>query len=180
MEIVIKSRSIEITEQLRTTIEKKVSKLERFLPTIDEARVELGVQNTKSAGDRHVVQLTLRANGTILRAEERTSDLYNSLDTALEKITRQIERFKGRHWRSLARAAAEPEPAESQAVEEEKVLVVRRKVFETRPMPVEEAIEQMELLGHDFYVFYNVNANQINVLYRRKTGDYGLIQPELA
>lgn len=181
MEILIKSRNVEVSEQLRTQIEKKVSKLERFLPTIDEARVELTVQKTKSAGDRHVVQLTLRANGAILRAEERTSDLYTSLDTALEKITRQIEHYKGRHYRSHSRTLGGPVSSEPAPVEPEQPdLVVRTKVFQTRPMSVEEAIEQMELLGHDFFVFFDASTKAFSVIYRRQDGGYGLLLPELA
>jgi putative sigma-54 modulation protein len=181
MEIQIKSRNVEVTEQLRIQIEKKVSKLERFLPTIDEARVELTVQKTKSAGDRHVVQLTLRANGAILRAEERTSDIYTSLDTALEKITRQIEHYKGRHYRSHGRGSSELISDESTPVEPEtRDLVVRTKAFQTRPMTLEEAIEQMELLGHDFFVFFDASTKAFSVVYRRQDGGYGLLQPELA
>ena len=181
MEILIKSRNVEVSEQLRTQIEKKVSKLERFLPTIDEARVELTVQKTKSARDRHVVQLTLRANGAILRAEERTSDLYTSLDTALEKITRQIEHYKGRHYRSHSRTLGGPVSSEPAPVEPEQPdLVVRTKAFQTRPMSVEEAIEQMELLGHDFFVFFDASTKAFSVIYRRKDGGYGLLLPELA
>lgn len=181
MEILIKSRNVEMSEQLRAQIEKKVSKLERFLPTIDEARVDITVQKTKSAGDRHVVQLTLRANGAILRAEERTSDLYSSLDTALERITRQIEHFKGRHYRSHSRAQSSSESNEFAAVEPEpRDLVVRTKAFQTRPMSVEEAIEQMELLGHDFFVFFDISTKAFSVLYRRQDSGYGLLLPELA
>ncbi|MHB1357115.1 MAG: ribosome hibernation-promoting factor, HPF/YfiA family [Anaerolineae bacterium] len=181
MEVLIKSRNVEVSEQLRAQIEKKVSKLERFLPTIDEARVELTVQKTKSAGDSHVVQLTLRANGAILRAEERTSDLYTSLDTALEKITRQIEHYKGRHYRSHSRISSALENSESIPVEAEpRDLVVRTKAFQTRPMSVEEAIEQMELLGHDFFVFFDASTKAFSVLYRRQDSGYGLLLPELA
>ena len=180
MDIQIKSRNIEVSDQLRTWIEKKVSKLERFLPEIDEARVELGVQHTKSAGDRHIVQLTLRTNSTILRAEERASDVYTSLDNALEKMTRQIERYKGRHWRSLNRAANEPVVAEEQQVEEELNQIVRTKTFQTRPMTVEEAIEQMELLGHDFFIFFDASTKAFCVVYRRRDSGYGLLIPELA
>jgi putative sigma-54 modulation protein len=181
MEILIKSRNVEVSEQLRTQIEKKVGKLERFLPTIDEARVELTVQKTKSAGDRHVVQLTLRTNGAILRAEERTSDLYSSLDTALEKITRQIEHYKGRHYRSHLRNSGGPMSSESVPSEPEtRDLVVRTKAFQTRPMTIEEAIEQMELLGHDFFVFFDASSKAFSVVYRRQDGGYGLLLPELA
>ena len=180
MEIQIKSRNIEVNDQLREQIEKKVSKLDRFLPNIEEARVELGVQQTKSAGDRQIVQLTLRTNNTILRAEERASDMYTSLDTVLERMTRQIERYKGRHWRSQNRAANELAAEEEQLAEEDENLIVRRKSFKARAMTVEEAIEQMELLGHDFFIFYDASTKAFSVVYRRKDSGYGLLLPELA
>lgn len=180
MEIVITSRNLEVTDRLKEHIEKKVSKLDRFLPTIDEARVELTVQNTKSAGDRHVVQLTLRTNSTILRAEERTSDMYGSIDAVLDKMARQIERYKGKHWRSQNRPQTEVESTPSTSEPEPEPQITRIKRFQTRPMAAEEAIEQMELLGHDFFLFFNVNTNSYSVVYRRRDGGYGLLLPEMA
>ena len=178
MKITINTRNVEMTDHLQEHIEKKVGKLDRYLSTIDEARVDLSVQSTRSAGDREVVQLTLRGNGTLLRAEERSSDLQTSLDAALDKIVRQIKRYKGKHWRSKMRAQNRdmvlPEETEPE------IDLVRVKRFQTRPMDVEDAIEQMELLGHDFFAFYNADTGAFNVIYRRHGGGYGLLQPELA
>ncbi len=182
MQINIKAKNLEITDRLRTYIEKKVNKLDRFMP-IDEAVVELSVQATKSAGDRHVVQLTLRgSNGSILRAEERSSDMQASIDATLDKMSRQIERYKGKHWRSYGRTTiAETQMApEAESEPEPENEIVRIKRFQTRPMNVDEAIEQMELLGHDFFVFFNAADNAFNVVYRRNAGGYGLIIPELS
>ncbi|NLV73412.1 MAG: ribosome-associated translation inhibitor RaiA [Chloroflexi bacterium] len=181
MDIQVKSRNFDVTEHLRTHIEKKVSKLERFLPSIDEARVDLGTQATKSTEDSMIVQLTLRANGAIMRAEERNADLYTALDTVLDKITRQIERYKGRHWRSLARTGSgQPDfPVDDSLAEELEQQVVRRKTFRTRPMTLEEAIEHMELLGHDFFIFFDATTHAFSVVYRRKDSGYGLLVPEL-
>lgn len=182
MDVVIKSRNLEVNERLKEHIEKKVSKLDRFLPNIGEARVELRLQQTKSLEDRHVVQLTLISNSTILRAEERSSDLYNSLDAVLDKMTRQIERYKGKHWRSQVRSqpsiGEEFAPAPEPELDSE-VGVARVKRFETRPMGVEEAIEQMELLGHDFFLFYNMATSSYSVVYKRHDGGYGLLLPEV-
>ncbi len=176
MQIIIKAKNMEITDRLRARIEKKVSKLDRYLPNIDEARVELSVSSAKSAGDRRVVQLTLRSNGTILRAEDRSADIWSSLDAVLDKITRQIERYKGKHWRSKGRGQA---PRELVAKAEPEFELVRVKRFRTRPMAVEEAIEQMELLGHDFFAFYDASSDTFSVVYKRRDGGYGLLQPEL-
>jgi putative sigma-54 modulation protein len=181
MQIIVTTKNVELSDWLRSYVEKKVNKLDRYLPTIDEARVELSVHKTKSVGDSQVVQLTLRANGAILRSEERSADMQSSIDAVMDKITRQIERYKGKHYRSQNRGQA----AQAQALAEEEeaiaeAAVVRTKRFRTRPMSVEEAIEQMEMLGHDFFAYYDVSDSRFSVVYRRRGGGYGLLQPELA
>ncbi len=181
MEIVIQGRNVEITDRLREYVEKKVNRLIRYLPTIDEARMELTVHHARSAQDRQVAQLTVRDRGTILRAEERSSDLSASIDAVLDKMYRQIIRYKGKRYRGRAqvRQAEESleEMEEMELFEEEPHHIVRIKRFPTPPMDEEEAIEQMELLGHDFFVFLNAESGEINILYRRQDGDYGLIIP---
>jgi putative sigma-54 modulation protein len=178
MQTVIKGKNLEVTDTLRAHIEKKLVKLDRLLPSIDEARVDLAEQDTKSAGDRLVVQLTLRVNGALLRAEERSSDMQTALDTVLERMSRQVERYKGKHYRSQVRPQMEVE--EEASSEETAAGVVRVKRFQTRPMDTEEAIEQMELLGHDFFVFFDAASDAFSVVYRRRDGGYGLLLPELA
>jgi len=178
MEVSISARNLEVTPHLREHVEQKVGNLDRYLPTIDEARVDLAVENTRSAADRQVAQLTVRTRGTILRAEERTQDMFASIDAVLDKMYRQIARYKGKR-QDRRHAAAEALPIE-EPVEEPKGEIVRVKRFEVRPMAQEEAIEQMELLGHYFYVFLNADENAINVVYKRNDGNYGLLQPELA
>jgi putative sigma-54 modulation protein len=179
MELMIKGKNVEVTNRLHDYVEKKIGKLDRYLPTISEAWVELTTEETKAAGDRHVCQVTVRSNGTILRAEERSDDIFTAIDTVLDKMYRQIARYKGKR-QSRWRGAAEPEPLPiEEDVEEEVSRIVRVKRFPMTPMGPEEAVEQMELLGHDFFVFFNAEEGRINVLYRRKTGDYGLLQPEL-
>ena len=180
MRIVIKSKNLEVNDSLRLYIEKRVGKLDRFLPDIHEALVDLAVQNAKSAKDRHVAQITLRSShGVVLRAEERSGDIQGSLDTALDRMSRQIKRYKGKHWQSRSRPQAEIEELVEEEAEAEDH-VVRIKRFEIRPMTVEEAIEQMELLGHDFFLFFNVSSDGFSVVYRRRDGGYGLLLPELA
>jgi putative sigma-54 modulation protein len=185
MELTIKGKNVEVTDRLRDYVDKKIGKLDRYLPTITEAWVELSVEGTKAAQDRQVCQVTVRSNGAILRAEERSDDMFYSIDTVLDKMYRQIARYKGKRknrWRG-AGVAAEPLPPgfeeEEEEYEEEGPSIVRSKRFPMTPMHPEESVEQMELLGHDFFVFFNAEEGQVNVIYRRKDGDYGLLQPEL-
>ena len=177
MEISIFARNMEMTPRLSEYVERKVEKLDRYLSSIDEARVDLTVENTRSASHRQVAQLTVRVRGTILRAEERTGDMFASIDAVLDKMYRQIARYKGRR-RNRWQATAEELPIE-EPVEETEWEIVRVKRFEVRPMTPEEAIEQMELLGHRFYIFLNADEGAINLVYRRDDGNYGLLQPEL-
>jgi putative sigma-54 modulation protein len=183
MELTIKGKNVEITDRLRDYVEKKIGKLDRYLPSISDAWVELSTEGTKAAQDRQVCQITVRSNGTILRAEERSDDMFSSIDTVLDKMYRQIARYKGKRqnrWRGAGAPQLEPLPIEIEdEYEEEEVRIVRVKQFPITPMHPEEAVEQMELLGHDFFVFFNGDEGKINVLYRRKDGNYGLLQPEV-
>jgi putative sigma-54 modulation protein len=167
---------MEVTPRLREYVERKVNKLDRYLPSVDEVRMELKVEKTRSANHRQVAQLTVRVPGRILRAEERTNDMFASIDAVLDKMYRQIARYKGKR-QDRWHAAAEKLPIEEH-IEETGGEIVRVKSFEIRPMPPEEAVEQMELLGHRFYVFLNANEAAINVLYKRDDGNYGLLKPE--
>jgi putative sigma-54 modulation protein len=182
MELSIKGRNVDVTDRLNDYVEKKIGKLDRYLPTISEAWVELSTEGARAAQDRQVCQVTVRANGTILRAEERSDDMFTSIDAVLDKMYRQIARYKGKRknrWRGSA-VPMEPLPLEAEEMyDEETSNIVRTKRFRMTPMGPDEAVEQMELLGHDFFVFYNADEGQVNVIYRRKDGDYGLLQPEL-
>jgi len=182
MELSIKGRNVEVTDRLNDYVEKKIGKLDRYLPGISEAWVELSTEGARAAQDRQVCQVTVRANGTILRAEERSDDMFTSIDAVLDKMYRQIARYKGKRknrWRGSA-VPMEPLPLEAEEMyDEETSNIVRTKRFRMTPMGPDEAVEQMELLGHDFFVFYNADEGQVNVIYRRKDGDYGLLQPEL-
>ncbi|MCK4472210.1 MAG: ribosome-associated translation inhibitor RaiA, partial [Anaerolineae bacterium] len=173
MQLIIQGKNMEVTDRLQEYIEKKVGKLDRYLPTITEARIELSVEGAKSAKDRQVAQLTVRSKGTFLRAEERTADMFASIDAIVDKMYRQIVRYKGKRY-GRGRGPGEMPPVE-EFEEEEPPRIVRTKRFQVAPMDEEEAIEQMELLGHDFFIFFNVDANGINVIYRRKDGNYGLL-----
>jgi putative sigma-54 modulation protein len=176
MEVSIFARNVEVTPRLSEYVEQKVGKLDRYLPSIDETRVDLKVENTRSNAHRQVAQLTVRVRGKILRAEERTGDMFASIDAVMDKMYRQIARYKGKRqdrWHSGVEELPIEEPAEETVGE-----VVRVKRFEVLPMSREEAIEQMELLGHHFYVFLDADEDTVSVLYRRNDGNYGLLQPE--
>jgi len=181
MQVLITGKGMEVSEPLKQYVEKKINKLNRYLPDIAEARVELTVEKVKSNQDRQVVQVTIRSNGTILRAEERNADMLAAIDAVRDKLQRQLVRFKERTVRIRERAQAAANAAPVEPPEEEVgPHIARTKVFSVTPMGPEEAIEQMELLGHDFFIFFNPGTGSMNVVYRRKDGNYGLLQPELA
>lgn len=180
MEIQLFTRNLELTPRLQEYVEKKVSKLTRYLPNITDVRVDLSTESARSSTDRQVAQLTIRTPRMILRAEERSSDMFAAIDAALNKMRRQITRYKTRRQDRWQQGAEEEEmPEETVAEEAEPGRVVRVKRFEMFSMTPDEAIEQMELLGHQFFVFLNAVDGGINVVYRRRDGNYGLIIPEL-
>jgi putative sigma-54 modulation protein len=176
MQITIQGRNLEVTPRLREYVEGKASRLGRYL-AINQVRVDLAVENTRSAEDRQMAQFTVYSKKAILRAEERTGDIFASIDAVMDKLHRQIERYKGKRQHRVRGNEVE---VEATMVEEEESAgeIVRVKRFEVWPMNAEEAVEQMELLGHDFFIFYNPDDAALNVVYRRKDGNYGLLQPE--
>jgi putative sigma-54 modulation protein len=195
LEVAIFPKNLELTDRISGYINKKISKLDRFLTDIEETRVDLAYQKSaRNPSDRQVAQITIRGRGYILRTEERSDDIFTAVDLALEKMQRKIERFKGKRARgrgdgtSAAEVASEtPAPVEETAADdnegamEESPVIARRKTFNLVPMDEMEAIEQMSQLGHEnFFVFYNANTNTVNVLYHRRDGTYGLIEPTLA
>lgn len=182
MELRVSSHDIQVTDYVRDYIDKKVGKLDRYLPEITEVRVDLSTESTRSTGELQVAQITLRTNGKYIRAEEQTQDIFASIDAVLDKLYRQIARYKGKRedrWKGKGAYQAEPLPIEMEMEleEEEEGAIVRRKQFRMYPMDEREAIEQMELLGHSFFVFHNAETGDVNVVYRRRDGDYGLIVP---
>jgi putative sigma-54 modulation protein len=179
------ARNMRLTDNTREYVEKKAAKLERYLQEIDEIRVELShAKSARNTADRQVAQITVRGKGFILRTEERSDELHAAFDAALDKMQRQIDRYKGKHHhgRGDGRSAAEVVSEEELAIDEDTgelmPLIARRKKFVVLPMNEEEAVEQMRLLAHDnFFVFFNAEQNTIQVLYRRRNGSYGLIEP---
>lgn len=186
VKIDIFTKNMELNDRLNDYVYSKVEKLEKFLDEVDECRVDLShIKTARNANDRHVAQLTLRGKGFILRSEERSDSMFSAVDAAVDKMRRQIRRYKGKRDRgrgdgqTIADAIDVVYPDEM-PLEEEQPVIVRRKRFMLVPMDEQEAVEQMQLLGHEnFFVFYNANTSEFNVLYRRRDGTYGIIIPEI-
>ncbi|MBE0480637.1 MAG: ribosome-associated translation inhibitor RaiA [Dehalococcoidia bacterium] len=185
MELVIKAKNLHVDERTQGYISEKMRKLERHFPGIGEVKVEVAQEMTRATDNQYVVQVTIKTHGTLLRAEERGPSITVGVDTVLDVLDRQIERFKARLYRSNKKNETPRKPlgalaGEQQDTGEQPRKIVKVKRFPVKPMPPEEAAEQMELLSHDFFIFFNSDKNQFSVIYRRSDGDYGLIEPELA
>lgn len=179
MKTTITAKNMVVTPSITQRIMKKTQKMERYLKT----DTEMFVRMSKEKNNRRVVEITVPFEGVILRAEASTPDnLFMSIDQALEKLERQIHRHRTKLEKRLREGAfqvAEPEFIEDiESVFAANRKVVRHKTFTVRPMSIEDAIMQMELLGHSFFVFVNIDSERTNVLYLRKDGDLGLLEPE--
>lgn len=174
MRYIISGKNIDVTEGLKDAIYEKIGKLERYFTEDTEVHVTFSVEK-----ERHKIEVTIPMKGNIIRAEEESSDMYVSIDLVEEIIERQLRKYKNKiiekkqAAHSLSKAFAEEE-----ITDEEEIEIIRSKRFAIKPMDPEEACVQMELLGHDFYVFRNSETDEVNVVYRRKKNSYGLIEPE--
>ncbi len=187
MDIQIRSRNGKVSERQRAYIEEKLHKLERYLDGIGDVVVDLARAQLRGAGETHIAQVTLQTpQGTILRAEERDPDLFAAIDALHDSLQRQITRYKDKHYRrgKIRRQGGEMVTVGyeggAEAATEDAPQIVRTKTFAYKPMYSDEAIEQMELLGHNFFVFTDAETDLVNVVYRRRDGNYGLIVPETA
>ncbi len=178
MKINVRGKNIEVTPALSEYAEKRLSKLDKHFDDKSDMQVVLSVIR-----EDHIVEVTVTLNGLMLRAEESTGDMYTSIDMVVEKLDRQVRKYKTRMTRTLrqrgVRVISEKHAAleaEERAGEEPRI--VRNKRFTLKPMTVEEAILQMDLLGHSFFVFSSAESEAVNVVYRRRDGHYGLIEPE--
>ena len=186
--IAIYGKNIEISDRISDYVNQKIGKIDRFLQDVDEIRVDLShMKNARNAADRYSSQITIRGKGYILRTEEKADDLSAAVDASMDKMTRQIERFKGKRARGRGDGTAVHQtiPAEMDHSidldKEEAPRVTRHKKFAVLPMTELEAIEQMQLTAHDdFFVFYNADTAAINILYKRSDDTYGVIEPEIA
>lgn len=176
MKVTVIAKNMELTDALKEIVQKKISKLEKYFEKNVEAKATLSVQK-----NRQIIEVTIPFNGVILRGEESTSDMYKSLDLVEDKLERQIRKQKTRLSRKHGGSVRFGEIGDSdiKSVEEDEGQLVRVKKFGVKPMNSEEAILQMDLLGHNFFVFQDADSNKVNVIYKRKDGDYGLLEPEL-
>lgn len=178
---ILAKNNLEVSEATRAYVEKKVGKLSRYLPTISEGKVEISREGAKLPDQRFTVQVTLDSNGLLIRAQEKSKDVRTAVDKVVDVLSKTIERYKGRLYGkktrgvSVARGGAAVEEEEIEAPKR----VVKTKHFLVKPMPIDEAISEMELLGHDFFLFLDADTEKINLLYRRKDGNFGLIQPDI-
>ena len=180
MELQITGKNVELTPTVRQSIERKLGKLGRHLPNILEYKVEISQEKTKSPEQHFVVQVTLNSNGAMLRGVERGEDLLAAIGKVAALIDRRIEHYKGKLYdKGRGSSLARGEFNEEAETEKPTRKVVKVKRFAVKPMSVPEAVDQMELLGHDFFLFFNADSEELNLLYRRQDGDYGLIEPEM-
>ena len=177
MRLEIRGKNIEVTSALKDYTTKKLSKLEKHFDDVKEVQVFLSVENKV-----HKVEVTIPFNGIILRGEESTDDMYSSIDMVQEKLEKQIEKYRTKLIRTNRgaglRKGAKDERDRSNDKNDVGFNLVRTKKFALKPMDEEEAIMQMNLLGHSFFMFYNATTNEVNVVYIRKDGNYGLIEPD--
>lgn len=173
MRLNISGKGFEITDGLRERFDKKLSKLDRYFRDDAEAYIRI----SQEKGGRNIVEITISVGGLILRAEETSGDMYASIDGAVDKLNRQIRRHRTKLEKKLRVSDVDLQMEDEQDDMPEYNLV-RVKKFGVKPMPVDDAIAQMELLDHNFYIFRSDDTGEICVLYRRKDGGYGLLQPE--
>jgi len=172
-------RNLEISEQIREYAEEKMGKLDRFVSDPTRVELELTVEKNPSISDNHVAEATVWTKGPVLRAREASSDMKASIDQLVAKLERQAKRYREKRRVAPRRHAREGIPADVSPpeLEEEGTPIVKTKQFAVTPMSADEAVLQLELVGHDFFVFRNAETEVINVVYRRRDGDYGLIEP---
>ena len=174
MNINIRGKHIELTDALKEYVMKRVGKLAKYSDEFVDVQVTLLVER-----DRHRVEVTAPLHGMILRGEEETEDMYSSIDMVVEKLERQIDKYRTRiNKRMRSKVLKDHEPKQPALNDEPREEVVRNKKFPAKPMSVEEAIMQMNLIGHTFFVFTNSESQEMNVVYLRNNGDYGLLQPQ--
>ena len=174
MRFIITGRNIDVTEGLRSAVEEKLGKLDRFFAPETEVNVTLSVEK-----ERQKIEVTIPVKGNIIRSEQVSSDMYVSIDLVEEVIERQLKKYKNKIIdKHQNEAAFAKEFIDNDYEPTDDVKIIRTKRFGIKPMDPEEACVQMELLGHNFFVFCNAETDQVNVVYKRKGSTYGLIEPE--
>lgn len=174
MKFIISGKNIDVTEGLRSAVQDKLGKLERYFTPETEIHVTLSVEK-----ERQKIEVTIPVKGNIIRSEQVSSDMYVSIDLVEEVIERQLRKYKNKIVDKQQEGSNFQKTfLENEFVEDEDIRIIRTKRFGIKPMYPEDACVQMELLGHSFFVFYNAETEEVNVVYKRKDGTYGLIEPE--
>ncbi|MCK9356556.1 MAG: ribosome-associated translation inhibitor RaiA [Dehalococcoidia bacterium] len=176
---ILSKNDMPLSPTIEQYVTRRIGKMDRYLPSIDQGKVEISREEAKQPDQRFIVQVTLDSNGTLIRAQERADDVRTAIDRVVDALANRIARYKGRRFAkgkdSLRTMEAVPQQPEVAPAEPHRVVKTKR--FTLKPMPLDEATEQMELLGHDFFLFVDSDTGKANLLYRRKDGDYGLIEP---
>ena len=174
MKFIISGKNLDVTDGLKAAIEEKIGKLERYFTPETEVHVTLSVEK-----ERQKIEITIPMKGNIVRAEQVSDDMYVSIDLVEEVIERQLRKYKNKLVdRQQSAASLSKAFIEEEIEEDDEIKIIRSKKFGMKPMDPEEACIQMDLLGHNFYVFRNAATDEVNVVYRRKNGSFGLIEPE--
>jgi putative sigma-54 modulation protein len=173
MRLQVKGRNIEVSDQIRSYAEEKLGKLDRLVNDPTRIELELAVEKNPSIADNHVAEATVWTQGPVLRAREASADMKASIDQLVDKLERQVKRYREKRRVAPRRQARGEHPAPPAEVE-----IVKTKQFVVDAMSADEAVLQLELVGHDFFVFRNADTDSVNVVYRRREGSYGLIEPQ--
>ena len=179
MKLQIITKNVEVSEAIQEQVKKKDNKLSRYLPTIDEGKIEILKENAKLPQQRFTIQVTLNSKGILIKAQEKAEDIRTALDKVIAALSNRIKRYKGKLYDkgrgiSLARQGTTEEAEQTETPKK----IVKSKHFLIKPMLQDEAINQMELLGHDFFLFISAETGKLSLLYHRKDGNYGLIETE--
>ena len=188
MKLLIQGNNIEVTESIHDYVEEKLEKaVKHFQNLATKVDVHLSVARNSRISNSHKAEVTVYANGTVIRAQENSENLYASIDLVSDKITRQLRKYKERNLAKKTHAttkttdAVEEKPVETSVIPDRQpelpTEVVRMKYFAMPPMTIDQALEQLQLVDHDFYMFANEETGEINVIYQRNHGGYGVIQP---
>ena len=178
MRLQVKGKNLDVSDSIRSYAEDKLRKLERQLADPTQIELELSVERNPSISANNVAEATIWTKGPTLRAREASADMRASIDQLVDKLERQVQRYRQKRRRRTGRDNGSSLEAAQPVHDESEPVIVKTKQFAVKPMSPEEAVLQLELIGHDFFVFQNAETGEVNVVYRRRDGHYGLIEPQ--
>ena len=179
MRLQVKGKNVEVSDTLKTYAQEKLGKLDKHLNAAARLELELAVEKNPSIAENQIAEATVWTKGPVLRARESSQDMRASIDLLVEKLERQARRYRDKRRRGPGRNAGAGAETIPVVPDEDSPVIVKTKQFAVKPMSPEEAVLQLELIGHDFFVFQNGDSNDVNVVYRRRDGNYGLIEPQV-